>query len=558
MLSNKVKVGTIALSISLISLLTSCSTSTQTSAYGVLDSQEIVSNTIAKTVSLSQGWDWDTQQKFWYTTQGSKFMPYSWFLWLEQENSTELFRSAQNIEKYKYIPQKATPLNPDGLPIGFANDNKKDAWVGLTCSACHTGQVNYQETAMVIDGAPTMADFQTFFIDLEKTMNYTLNSNVKFEKFAVNVLGEKYNESSANELRSEFLKVTKSLSNRNSLNETKNPYGFARVDAFGQIFNMVSAHDLGVPENKTEPDAPVSYPFLWDTPQSNLVQWNGLLSNHGIGPLGRNVGEVLGVFGELEFKPKAIGYPSSANIPNLAHLEKWVQELWSPQWPMDYLGAIDVDKANKGEEHYNKECVSCHSLINRTDPKRRIFVTMVGLKDIGTDPVMAINAGRKGKTGILEGTKINILAGEKFGAEAYKAQILTNAVEGAILRHPVEDIEALAIDNLKIEKSDFNPIATPSYKARPLDGIWATAPYLHNGSIPNMWELLKPADKRVKSFYVGSREFDPKHIGFDMIKSEMSSKFDTTLYSNSNSGHNYGTNLNEEQKWELMEFLKTL
>ena len=558
MLSNKFKVGAIALSLSLIPLLTSCADKYQKSEYGVVDSQEIVSNSIAKAVSLSQGWDWDTQQKFWFTTQGSKFMPYKWFLWLEQESSTELFRSAKNVEKYKYIPQKATPLNPDGLPIGFANDYKGEGWVGLTCSACHTGQVNYGKTAMVIDGAPTMADFQTFFIDLEKAMNKTLSSDVKFERFAINTLGEKYSESNANELRNKFLEVTKSLTDRNTLNETKNPYGFARVDAFGQIFNMVSAHDLGVPENKAEPDAPVSYPFLWDTPQSNLVQWNGLLSNHGIGPLGRNVGEVLGVFGELEIKPEAIGYPSSANIPNLAHLEKWVAELWSPQWPMDYLGTIDVNKAEKGKEHYDNNCVSCHSIINRTDPKRRIFVTMVGLKEIGTDPVMATNAGGKGKTGILEGKKINIVAGEKFGAEAYKAQILTNAVEGAILRHPIEDIEALATDYLKIEKSDFNPIATPSYKARPLDGIWATAPYLHNGSIPNIWELLKPSEKRVKSFYVGSREFDPKHIGFDMSENEMASEFDTTLYNNSNAGHEYGTSLSDKEKWELMEFLKTL
>ena len=419
-----------------------------------------------------------------------------------------------------------------------------------------TGQVNYGKTAMIIDGASTMADFQTFFNDLQKAMDKTLNSDVKFKKFAMNILGEKYSESSATKLKDEFSKVSNTLADRNSLNETKNPYGFARVDAFGQIFNMVSSHDLEVPKNKAEPDAPVSYPFLWDTPQSNLVQWNGLLSNHGIGPLGRNVGEVLGVFGTLEFKIGE-GYPSSARIVNLAELEKSVQGLWSPQWPSD-ISKIDSDKAKKGETLYNDNCVKCHSIIDRTDPNRRIFVTMVGLQDIGTDPVMATNAGRMGYTGKLEGTKMNIVEGDKFGAETYKALILTNAVEGAILRHPKEDIEALMIDNLKIAKSDFNAIATPSYKARPLDGIWATAPYLHNGSVPNMWELLKPADKRVKSFFVGSREFDPKHIGFDTSKSDGASKFDTTLYSNSNSGHEYGVNLSEEQKWELMEFLKTL
>ena len=335
MLSNKIKVGAIALSLSLIPLLADYSNQADSK---ILSSKKIVSDSIAKAVTLNQGWDWETQQNFWFTTQGSRFMPYNWFLWLEQENSTELFRSAKNMERYKYIPQKPTKINPHGLPIGFVKDinkkNKKDKWVGLTCSACHTGQVNYGETAMVIDGAPTMADFQTFFKDLEKSMKETQNNDTKFKRFSINILGENYSEERAKNLKNRFFKITNSISDRNKLNETKNPYGFARVDAFGQIFNMVSAHDLGVSANKAEPNAPVSYPFLWDTPQSDLVQWNGLLSNSGMGPLGRNIGEVLGVFGTLDIIPGSFtGYPSSAKIKNLNALEKWVQGLWSPKWP---------------------------------------------------------------------------------------------------------------------------------------------------------------------------------------------------------------------------------
>jgi hypothetical protein len=98
-----------------------------------------------------------------------------------------------------------------------------------------------------------------------------------------------------------------------------------------------------------------------------------------------------------------------------------------------------------------------------------------------------------------------------------------------------------------------------AYKGRPLNGIWATAPYLHNGSVPNLWQLLTPEDLRVKEFYVGSREFDPKNVGFVTDKSEGSFRFDTTLVGNSNKGHTYGTQeLTEDQKWELIEFLKSL
>ena len=53
-----------------------------------------------------------------------------------------------------------------------------------------------------------------------------------------------------------------------------------------------------------------------------------------------------------------------------------------------------------------------------------------------------------------------------------------------------------------------------TYRARPLDGIWATAPYLHNGSVPNLYQLLLPAVQRVTTFKVGSDQFDPVYVGF--------------------------------------------
>lgn len=561
MFKNTYKVGAFALSLSLAAFLTACTSKSDNSQFGINDSAEITSKKITKTVTLDQGWNWDMQQKFWYTTQGSQFMPYDWFLNLEQMHSTKLFTDPSYFKRYNYILQKPTPMNPDGLPIGFVKNSSgkmgEQNWVGLTCAACHTGQVNYKGTSMIVDGAPTLGDFQTLFEDLEKTLAKTAHDSKKFERFAIAVLKSNYNENTKKDLHNRVLEVLKAIKDRNELNKTKNPYGYARVDAFGEIFNMVTVHDLGIPENKAEPDAPVSYPFLWDTPQSDLVQWNGLLSNNGMGPLGRNVGEVLGVFGDLEFKVGQ-GYPSSANIVNLGKLERWVADLWSPKWPSEYLGEIDQTKAKAGEAHYTKNCVSCHSTINRTDPKRRIYVTMTPLKDIGTDPVMATNAGRKGKTGILEGTKIDVIAGEKLPAVTYKAFILQNAVTGAILRHPKEDVIALATSYLKIKKTDFNPIATPSYKARPLNGIWATAPYLHNGSVPNLWELLKPANERVKKFYVGNKEFDTKRVGFKTNKTKHSSLFDTSLYSNKNSGHEYGTKLSDKEKKELIEYLKTL
>ena len=94
------------------------------------------------------------------------------------------------------------------------------------------------------------------------------------------------------------------------------------------------------------------------------------------------------------------------------------------------------------------------------------------------------------------------------------------------------------------------------YKAGPLWGIWATAPYLHNGSVPNLYNLLLPADQRVKKFWLGSREFDLVNVGFDYTTGTF--ELDTTIKGNSNSGHRYGTQMTDEERRLLLEYLKTL
>jgi hypothetical protein len=106
------------------------------------------------------------------------------------------------------------------------------------------------------------------------------------------------------------------------------------------------------------------------------------------------------------------------------------------------------------------------------------------------------------------------------------------------------------------------------YKARPLDGIWATAPYLHNGSVPNLWALLSPVDERPKEFCLGSRQFDPKNVGYETTCVEGAFKLDTTIRGNLNTGHEFkdglrgngviGRSLRPEERRALIEFLKSL
>jgi hypothetical protein len=89
--------------------------------------------------------------------------------------------------------------------------------------------------------------------------------------------------------------------------------------------------------------------------------------------------------------------------------------------------------------------------------------------------------------------------------------------------------------------------------------MWATAPYLHNGSVPDMVELLKPAAQRPATFYVGNWEFDPERLGFEWQSAFLGAfEFDTSITGNSNAGHEHGTELSDGDKRALIEYLKTL
>jgi hypothetical protein len=96
------------------------------------------------------------------------------------------------------------------------------------------------------------------------------------------------------------------------------------------------------------------------------------------------------------------------------------------------------------------------------------------------------------------------------------------------------------------------------YKARPLSGIWASAPYLHNGSVPTLAQLLEPAPQRAAKFWVGGREFDPVAVGNESGEGPGRSLLDTALPGNSNTGHEFGTTLPEAEKRALLEYLKSL
>ncbi|GAB1260499.1 di-heme-cytochrome C peroxidase [Aurantivibrio plasticivorans] len=573
--------------------------------------------TIPARVELEQAWDAETRMRFWFTSQGSRIMPYSWFAWLEQADSEELFRSAENMESLRYLPMPASQLNPAGLPIGFALDVDKEsdvAWVGMTCSACHTNQLDYQDTKILIEGAPTLANFVKFYSDVVAALNATHEDDEKFERFARNVLKDEYSESRAEGLREQLAQLSLAASERQVVNNLPDDFpadfaSYARLDAFGNIQNAGSAFALNDLSNRNPPSSPVSYPFIWGTHQSDVVQWNASAPNTPVvGPLVRNMGEVVGVFGDLKIKKapwwqrlygKKYRYSSTVDMEGLGHLESWVKTLRSPRWPEEYLPAIREGDAARGAQLFDANCKSCHNVVLPKDEGLKYIATQVPLDVVGTDPMMAWNAQHhRAKSLILEGSRDKIIFGDRFEEETAAIAIPVNGVVGVALRDPItaikagimpmevgehevdkteeirKSIEEYLKENLEkrtvmasdssspyLENGEKN-LAGLVYKARPLNGIWATAPYLHNGSVPNLWELLQKPEDRVKQFWVGSRQFDPKHVGYKTNEGlnlfKVNNAQGEIQPGNSNLGHTWGTHLSEAEKWQLIEYLKTL
>jgi processive rubber oxygenase RoxA-like protein len=534
-------------------------------------------------IYLDQNWDETDREWFYFVDQGSRLLPSRIFMNLEQAGNQKLFSDSFNLLGLGFLPAKKSKFNPDGLPVGFSNN---DGFVGLTCAACHTQQIKYEDKFIRIDGGQSMIDLAQFRLKIESSMKMTLNDKDKYSRFEKNVLGENTSEKKKANLKKEFEKHYSLRKENNGRNNTKSAYGYSRLDAFGAILNKALLL-TGVKDNFNEPDAPTSYPYIWDTPQHDYVEWDGSQSNSSIGALARNVGEVIGVFGEVEPVTKKWlffvdgGYPSSIQASNLREIEKKVATLYSPLWP-DFFPDIDQEKTKAGRVLYKKHCLSCHQDINRTDPGRKIKARMSTLDAIQTDPWMARNVLEKtGKTGIFKGRPRFYTVGEVLGEEAPALYIVNNLMGGVLKNNPIQSLLAIRdaenaghpeeihppkyVDGEFIERGqEVSEKALLAYKARPMNGIWTGGPFLHNGSVPNLYELLLSADQRSTSFYIGSWEFDPVKVGYVDDERPGSFFFDTTLKGNSNAGHEYGTGdygtdpFTEDEIWALVEYMKTL
>jgi hypothetical protein len=593
-----------------------------------------------------QGWTQDYRQAWYNGGQGSRLMPLAWMQALEQPASGgaaapagAMFMDNTYLATFRILPPD--PGAKVALPIGFAVDQSDDTafektklrwyagqsaggdWVGLNCAACHTAQLDYQGKSVRVDGAPSLFDFQSFIEQLDDALVQTRDSaapgadGARWDRFAKRALGAKDSPASRALLLQALNQLIDWEQQTATLNQTDLRYGYGRVDAVGHIFNRILLFGGAPQPTPNAADAPVSYPHLWNITKETKLQWDGIAANAKLdahlnpftpnipfdyGALGRNTGEVLGVFGEVVIKPPTSpleGFASSVNVVNLNRMEIELTQLTPPVWPQALFGkpgAIDVSDASgqklspdqvvaAGATLFQGMCAECHTP-NKTTGE---YETMRTFAQMGaanlTDEWMACNTwADSGQSGRLTGIKVDYVSGAPLTATEPVRALLETSAKGVLVGKKAEIAETAlqqifgitpppvvivprahvfispkqARLNLCMQNAS-DPLM--AYKARPLEGIWATGPFLHNGSVATLYDLLLAPAQRPKTFLVGTRTYDPKHAGYatDAASAGNSFTFDTSLAGNANKGHDYGVGaLTETQRLELLEYLKTL
>jgi cytochrome c5 len=559
-----------------------------------------------KVVWLDQNLSVDKRNWYYHADQGTRTfgIPYEWFVAMEQPeislSAAGLFSDPAYLDRYGFIANSAGPEKPP-LPIGMAHGGTMmtasgEPWlnpktkqptsgIGLTCSACHTGRFSYKGTAVVIDGGSALIDLFKLKQGIGAALFFTRYLPGRFDHFADRILGPGASDAERTALKDQIdaaLQQMKKMSDlENSVAAKSVEEGYGRLDALNRIGNQVFSVDLNNPGNYAPHSAPVHYPRIWNAPWFSWVQYNGSIEQ----PIVRNVGEALGVSADLNLTRAEKGiYASSAHIKTLAEIEQTIageqptaergfSGLKSPSWPKDILPAIDQQRAAHGAALYKEICQDCHMppvktpeffqsprwLAPNAAGERVLDLELIPLQHIGTDPSQAVG---------MKNRKVNLPASLAIGTNEF-GPALGLLVEKTVNYWYGRQIPAVTdTDRQRISGSRANGIQAPlAYKVRPLNGVWATPPYLHNGSVPNVYALLSPVAERPAKFYLGNREYDPVDLGYRTDSLDNGFEFDTSLPGNSNHGHEFsdqkrdgviGRALSPDERKALIEYLKTL
>ncbi|MBT3981752.1 MAG: hypothetical protein HOE90_10390 [Bacteriovoracaceae bacterium] len=396
------------------------------------------------------------------------------------------------------------PYDNKGAPLGFVV--KPDGrWEG-SCFMCHAGSVGGK---VILGLGNNQIDIGTFTEDrIKQIKRYPISSNaypINFPKaLSESLMVRLYERSYFSKYRHQLSKGTPNVVSGWSAilggrNIDMDPFGFPRslkINVFGSI--------------PVDSDMPA-----WFTTSVKSRIWVD-----GFSPLTR----------------RTIMSPAAA--PLNPEFKKWesefddvlhyIKSLKAPSYENSFPGRIDWKMAKKGEDHFYQSCSNCHGDYERVAGVMTLLFPeeRIPLSKLKTDPARV----RKGLT----------VSWRQFYQNSW-------------------------LGNYGKDKFVVDP---KGYMAPPLLGVWATAPYLHNGSVPTLYHLLFESERPKIWKVTDYKKYDHKNMGLSFNKflsvpivydNEMKRRFfDTTGHSKSNKGHSFGSELSEQQKWELLEYLKTL
>ncbi|HEY3051970.1 MAG TPA: cytochrome c [Thermoanaerobaculia bacterium] len=447
---------------------------------------------------------------------------------------------APGYEAFGLIFEKDANGKPKDLPIGvMKRRNLGIDRVFVNCAVCHhsTVRVAADQQPQIILGMPAarfnLGAFENFLCDIAVDERFDSDDLIPeverqagrlslVDRYLVYPIAISLMQQRLIMLRHRFLPMHP---------ET---WGPGRVDTFNSakaLFNF-PFHEVPPSELRGAAD----FPSIWNQgPREGMqLHWDG--NNCRV---------------EERNKSAAFGTgttPATIDLTAIARVEKWLRdELKAPPWPKEKY-PIDQTRAARGQVLYTQLCANCHGK-SGTD-----FSSTCGHQTPQNVAVARCEAQGK-----------DVPYGDCVGEVTPVSEVKTDAHRLDSYTYDLAANQSLLYAGKAYRFRHFRK--TYGYANMPLDGIWIRAPYLHNGSVPTLRDLLDPGDARPKSFYRGYDVLDPIKVGFICtVARESGRRFDlyetrdasgNIIPGNGNQGHEYGVNLAPADKDAIVEYLKT-
>jgi hypothetical protein len=416
---------------------------------------------------------------------------------------------AQGLASLGFVFDPSRPTDRD-LPVGVSKRNVQGIdRVFLNCAVCHVGTVRdtAASTPRIITGMPAntldLQGFERFLFACATSEKFTP------DRIAAEMKRIGATDDLINRLILRYLAVDIGrrrllmLRDRFKFMDREPDAGPGRVDTFNPPKVLMNFRMDLLPEREWVGNCDL--PSVWNQAKREgmWLHWDG--NNNSVEERNRSAAFGTGAL------------PPTLDRPSMKRMEQWLRQATPPKYPYP----IDAALAARGASVYRAYCAVCHGAS-------------------GTD----FSGERVGQV-----TPIAAVGTDRHRLDSYTPELCAN-----------QSLLYAAYPNDRFRH--FRK--TYGYANQPLDGVWLRAPYLHNGSVPTLRDLLNAAAARPKVFHRGYDVYDPKNVGFrtDVAK-EGGRRFfayDTTLPGNGNGGHEgraYGTELSADEKNALLEYLKT-